>query len=272
MAEQNFILTMLFGFFYTFQMHISEGMQKHGIDVFNKKKRQQLKGKKKTIWIIGFMLMITVDIHQIVGLAFGTVSQFLALFGLGLIFLCIYSVKLTHETLEHMELIGISLIILGTLTNGVFLAFQKSIESIPANMIVFLVIFIISILIVILLSVLSIKFGASPSICFGISSAICAAVNLIFKRLGYTNNLWFLGISFVMGLFSMIFMNVGFARGADATKLIPFYNSVYIIYPTVIESIIFEDPALKIHFVQYIAIFFIVAGVILITKKIAHKP
>lgn len=267
MVEQNLFLVLIFGLLYTIQMHIAEGMQKHGIGLFSKDTMKEKKRKKSKIWTIGFILMMTVDIHQIIGLAFGTSTQFTAVFGLGLIALALYSSKLGDESLKARKNLGMAAIIIGTCINGIYLVSADPTTLMEASMLNLYITVAITISLALILTFLSLKQYLMPAVGFGFACGIFSTYTLLFKRVGYTNNLWFIGFSFLMGLSSVVLMNLGFSKGAEATKLVPVYNSIYIIFPIIIEPILYNDPASKIHYIQIIAIIIIVIGIFFITEK-----
>jgi len=83
------VLGLLFGIINTLVLHLSKAMERHGIEIFSRKKSFKEKGKKPLIYIIGFILNNTVFIWQIIGISFARAAVFSSVFGLGLILLMI---------------------------------------------------------------------------------------------------------------------------------------------------------------------------------------
>ena len=74
--------------------------------------------------------------------------------------------------------------------------------------------------------------------------------------------------SFLAGFSAMILTQIGFAKGADASRLVPMYNSLYITVPVLFELLIVEGATISIGII--ISIILIILGVFLmnIFKKI----
>ena len=84
------ILGLIFGIINTLTLHLAKAMERHGIEIFSRKKSFKEKGKKPLIYIIGFILNNTIFIWQILGTTFASAAVFSSVFGLGLILLMIY--------------------------------------------------------------------------------------------------------------------------------------------------------------------------------------
>jgi len=78
-------------------------------------------------------------------------------------------------------------------------------------------------------------------------------------------------ISFFLGLLALTLTQIGFAKGADASRLVPMYNSLYITAPVIFELIIIEGATISIGVI--LSIIIIIVGVFLmnIFKKSEEK-
>ena len=68
-----------------------------------------------------------------------------------------------------------------------------------------------------------------------------------------------------MGMFGFLITQWGFANKADASKLVPAYNSAYIIMPIIFEAVIVMSAFTQITPLQVVAIIIICIGMIIMT-------
>jgi hypothetical protein len=108
------------------------------------------------------------------------------------------------------------------------------------------------------------------SFIFGLVSGSMGAIDNVFKRIGLKagfSEIFNLStfpifmLSFVIGLSALIITQFGFAKGADASKLVPISNSFYIITPIYFELIIILGASISIF--KIFAIIIIIAGILL---------
>lgn len=269
------IFGLIFGIINTMVLHLAKAMERHGIEIFSRKKSFKEKGKKPLIYIIGFALNNTIIIWQIIGTTFASAAVFSSVFGLGLILLIFYSHYILHEEVIKQELIGAILIIIGTTTVGILYI----IEPPETGAIVYPNFFIILIIIAIVFSILisfSWKTKIGIAFIFGAVAGTLGGMDNVFKRMGLSSSNFieaFAGvfrgellsiiflISFFLGFLALILTQVGFAKGADASKLVPMYNSLYIIAPIVFELIIIENATVSIGLILSVAL--IIVGIFL---------
>ena len=276
------VLGLLFGIFNTMVLHLAKAMERHGIEIFSRKKSFKEKGKKPLIYIIGFALNNTVVIWQILGTTFASATIFSSVFGLGLILLMLYSHYILHEEIKTPELIGAILIVIGTTMVG-FLYIIKPPETGVINYPNFFILLIIISIIFTLLISFSWKTKIGIAFIFGAVAGTLGGMDNVFKRMGLTSsNLIeaFAGvfrlevlsiifvISFFLGLLALTLTQIRFAKGADASRLVPMYNSLYIAAPVIFELIIIEGATISIGIILSIKI--IIMGVFLM--NIFKKP
>jgi drug/metabolite transporter (DMT)-like permease len=277
MTSHNVIwLGLLFGIISTSVLHLAKAMERHGIEVFSRKKSFKQKGKKPMIYIIGFILNNTIMVWQIIGMTFASAAVFSSVFGLGLIILMIYSHYILKEEIQQIELIGAIFILIGTTSSGIFYIFEKNPPNQTVNYINFYVLLATIFLIFFLLVTFSLKTHIGIAVIFGIVAGTLGGIDNIFKRLGLTTGNFieaFAGVfrleplsfifllSFLIGFLAFFFTQLGFAKGADASKLVPMYNSLYIISPIVIEFVIIRNMKISIGIV--VSVIIIVIGIFL---------
>ena len=261
-------LGLLFGIINTLVLHLAKAMERHGIEIFSRKKSFKEKGKKPLIYIIGFALNNTVFIWQIIGTTFASAAVFSSVFGLGLILLMLYSHYILHEEINKPELLGAITIIIGTTMVGFFYVIEPEVTG-GVNYVNF---FILIIVIIVLFSVLigfSWKTKIAVAFIFGAVAGTLGGTDNVLKRIGLSSSNFidvlaglarlevdsfiFL-FSFLAGLFAMVLTQIGFAKGADASRLVPMYNSLYIAAPVIFELLIVQGATISIGIIISIII------------------
>jgi hypothetical protein len=278
----SIVLGLLFGIINTLTLHLAKGMERHGIEIFSRKKSFKEKGKKPLIYIIGFTLNNTIFIWQILGTTFASAAVFSSVFGLGLILLMVYSHFILHEEIERFELIGAVLIIIGTTMVGFFYIVEPPVTG-TINYVNFFVIIIAIISIFSILIGFSWKTRIAVAFIFGAAAGTFGGTDNVLKRIGLSSSNFieaFAGLfrlelesfiflfSFLAGFFALIITQIGFAKGADASKLVPMYNSLYITGPVFFELLIIQGATVSIGIITSIII--IIVGVFLM--NIFKKP
>jgi len=270
----NLILGILFGLFNTIQLHLAKGMERYGIDIFSKDKSLKEKGKKPLVYVIGIILNYTLFIYQILGNAFSTATVFSSVFGIGVIILMIFSKYILKEKIKKIEYIGAVLIIIGTIVVG-YTLFELEIyyqdiglNQSNINWVNFIIVMIIFLGIFIVFLFFSAKTTIAVSLIFGLVAGACGGIDNTLKHLGmiegisleiFLNPIFLL--SFLSGFFAFLITQWGFAKKAKASKLVPSYNSLYILLPVFLEFLIIEGT--MITPLQLIFTFVIIIGVIL---------
>jgi drug/metabolite transporter (DMT)-like permease len=274
-------LGLLFGIINTLVLHLAKSMERQGIEIFSRKKSFKEKGKKPLIYIIGFTLNNTIFIWQILGTTYSSAAVFSSVFGLGLILLMIYSHYILHEEITKPELIGAGLIIIGTTMVGFFYIIEPPV----AGNIRYINFFILIVVMIILFSFLigfSWKTRIAVAFIFGAVAGILGGTDNVLKRIGLTSSNFIEALtgvfrleidsfiflfSFLAGFFAMLLTQIGFAKGAEASRLVPMYNSLYIAAPVVFELIIVEGATISIGIITSIIIIIIGVFVMNIFKE-----
>ncbi|MFX0007188.1 MAG: hypothetical protein ACFFA7_09060 [Promethearchaeota archaeon] len=280
-------LGLLFGIISTLVLHLSKAMERHGIEIFSRKKSFKEKGKKPLIYIIGFILNNTVIIWQILGTTFASASIFSSVFGLGLILLMLYSRYILYEEISKTELLGAILIIIGTTMVGVFFILEPPIPEENVNYVNFFILILVIIILFTLLIGFSWKTKIAIAFIFGAVAGTLGGTDNVLKRIGLSSSNFIdalVGLfrleldsfiflfSFLAGFFALIITQIGFAKGADASRLVPMYNSLYISAPVLFEVLIVEGASVSLGII--LSIIVIIIGVFLmnIFKKKKEEP
>lgn len=267
------ILGLIFGIINTLTLHLAKAMERHGIEIFSRKKSFKEKGKKPLIYIIGFILNNTIFIWQILGTTFASAAVFSSVFGLGLILLMIYSHFILNEEINSYELIGAILIIIGTTMVGFFYIVEPEVTG-NINYVNFFIIILVMIIFFSILIGFSWKTKIAVAFIFGAVAGTMGGTDNVLKRIGLTSSNFieaFAGVfrleinsyiflfSFLAGFFALILTQIGFAKGADASKLVPMYNSLYIAGPVFFELLIVQEATVSIGII--LSILIIIVGV-----------
>jgi drug/metabolite transporter (DMT)-like permease len=269
------ILGLLFGIISTLVLHLAKAMERHGIEIFSRKKSFKEKGKKPLIYIIGFILNNTVMIWQIIGTTFASAAVFSSVFGLGLILLMLYSRYILHEEITKIELLGAILIIIGTTLVGLFYIMEPPVTG-AINYVMFFILIIITIILFSFLIGFSWKTKIAIAFIFGAVAGTFGGLDNVLKRIGLSSSNFIEALagllrleldsfiflfSFLAGFFALILTQIGFAKGADASRLVPMYNSLYISAPVLFELLIVEGASISIGII--LSIIVIIIGVFL---------
>ena len=267
------VLGLIFGIINTLTLHLAKAMERHGIEIFSRKKSFKEKGKKPLIYIIGFILNNTIIIWQILGTTFASAAVFSSVFGLGLILLMIYSHFILNEEINSYELIGAILIIIGTTMVGFFYIVEPEVTG-NINYVNFFIIILVMIIFFSILIGFSWKTKIAVAFIFGAVAGTMGGTDNVLKRIGLTSSNFieaFAGVfrleinsyiflfSFLAGFFALILTQIGFAKGADASKLVPMYNSLYIAGPVFFELLIVQEATVSIGII--LSILIIIVGV-----------
>ncbi|MHA1340031.1 MAG: hypothetical protein ACTSRZ_09435 [Promethearchaeota archaeon] len=286
------LIAMLFGIVNTTALHLAKSMERHGIEIFDQI-RAKIKSskensvadvesriKKPVIYIIGLIINQTPPLWALLSNMFsgGNSSYFTSMFGIGLIILMIYSVKILKEPIKKIEYIGAVLLILGTLTIGIENLYRPEPQT---ELNLFNTWLIIGIFI--LISIIFIIVGHVKNkpilvgILFGAVAGGCGGLDPFFKSMGQTYGVEEAGLlpdfsnpyavivwiaSFGLGTAGFLITQWGFAKKTDASILVPTYNSIYIVLPVIVY--LFAYPGeYQIFITTILGFALIIIGIIL---------
>lgn len=282
---------VLFGLLFTVQLHLAKALERQGIEIFDqiraRLKKEELEGegglKKPAIYVVGLVLNNTVVFYQVfsAGLA-GDASApvFSSMFGVGLVALMLYSHFVLREGVSRPEWVGSAVLVAGTVVAGVEGATREAVEYVESDVgHYFLVVAVLLAALGVAWS-FSIKTRSGTGLAFGLFAGACGGLDVATKALGQglgqegagllpTTPLgWaiFVG-SFAPATTAFLVTQWGFARKAKASRLVPAYNSTYVVVPLAVQVLV--KPAYVVTWTTALAVCLVVAGIVLAT---AFKP
>jgi drug/metabolite transporter (DMT)-like permease len=288
------IYSILFGIISTTQLHLAKAMERQSIDVFDqiraklKKEEipQEIAGAKKPIlYIIAMVLNNTVFLYMMASGYLGTSAvYFTSMFGIGLIFLMIYSTKVLKEPIMRVEYAGAAVLISGTIILGLNAIFGQDPSSSYATMdttAVWLFVATFSSIGGVCILV-SYKTGKATGLIYGLFAGMLASLDPVYKALGSqlggtssflpsTTQGWIFFIaSFGVTAVSFTLTQWGFARKASASVLVPMYNSAYVVTPIIIQIVAW--PGYQLGPLTIVGLALVITGIILMRafKKEEH--
>nr|MDO8083355.1 hypothetical protein [Candidatus Sigynarchaeum springense]MDO8119548.1 hypothetical protein [Candidatus Sigynarchaeota archaeon] len=265
-------------------MHIAKSMQRQGIEIYDqirakiRKEPLQIEGrvKKPFIYLAGVGLNNIEPIWLIIANFFGAYPSLVtSMFGVGLVVLMVYSVKVLHEHVNRRDATGAAIIIGGTLILGIEAFFRPEYAEEAINKVasyLFTIIFglLAAVLMIVALRTKSIK---NIGLAFGITAGGFGGQDIIFKMLGQQDlsNVigWFIFLSsFGIAFLAFLFTQLGFARKAPASILVPAYDTAYVLVPLLYQVLLL--PGYEIWWTTVLGAAAIIAGIFLmrgLTKK-----
>jgi len=278
---------MLCGIADTTQLHIAKAMERQGIEIFDqirariKKENLEMEGKvkKPIIYLIGFVLNQIEPVWLVIANIFGSYPGLVtSMFGIGLVFLMLYSVKVLHEPRTRCEVPGAILIIAGTLVLGIEAFFRPVYDNASVSIIMTYIFTAICAAIGIIGMVIALKTRNTRTIglAFGFVAGAFGGQDILYKLLGQStsgqtmvlpNNV--LGWTVFLSSFGIAFVAFsvtqwGFARKAPASILVPAYDSMYVLIPILYQVLLLQGFAIWPSTMAGIAL--VIAGIVLMNK------
>lgn len=280
------IVMILIGIADTVHLHLAKSMQRQGIEIFDqirakiKKETLEIEGKvkKPVIYLAGVALNNVEPVWLIVANFFGVYPALVtSMFGVGLVVLMIYSVKVLHEQVSRQEARGAAIIIAGTLVLGVEAFFRPDYDEARidvAGSYVFAA-FFAGVAAVAMIAASRTKSVRTIGFAFGIAAGGFGGQDIIFKMLGQ-NDIgaglvagWLVFISsFAIAFLAFFFTQVGFVRKAPASVLVPAYDSAYVLVPLVYQALLL--PGYDLWWSTFTGAALVIAGIVLM-RGLARK-
>ena len=135
---------ILLGILETTQIHLAKALERQGIEVFDQIRAKLTRGgatveggaRKPLIYVVGLILNNTTWFYALfIAPLGGTPALYTSMFGIGLVALLVYSSQVMREKITRHEIVGASLIILGTLTIGVESIFRPAVDMAHMNVV-----------------------------------------------------------------------------------------------------------------------------------------
>jgi len=279
----NALLVMALGILSTTQLHLAKAMQRQGIEIYDrlqarlKRTGEPLPGdaRKPAIYVAGVILNQVEFVYAILAQPFGPPALFTSMFGMGLVALMLYAALVMKESIGRLEAIGSGLIVAGTLTIGIENLWRQDYDRFQMDVGAMLTVLLIVVGLAGLAMVLAYKRGSVNQIglVFGLGAGALGGLDPFLKGVGQNlggtpgfiprtvpGMILFVS-SFVIGFLAFATTQVGFARKAQASVLVPAYDSAYIVLPVLLQT--FLLPSYRLYWTTVAGIGSILAGVVL---------
>lgn len=272
LIDINIIIGLFIGTLGYCLLYLGKGIQKYAIEGFKGEKQFEIKSKHSGIWIFGTILTSSNVFIQWAALLFAPINVIAPLEGLGLIILIIFSYYVLKEKIVKVQLIGIALIITGTILIPLFNPNTGSITIIDFDIPLFIILslIILSSEVILILVSKSNQFKAAGLI-LGITAGTFMAFQTTSKRITAipesTIILIFTIITFIYSILTLVMSQYAFTK-AKANIVVPCFTSASIIIAILLGFVSLNE---QLEFVQIIGIALIVAGVILLTRFIPNS-
>lgn len=280
--QVNIPLAIFIGIASAVLLNVGKGVQRMGADtlgkdILKKWKESPEERKKIQIWLLGTLMTALAAVLGVVAQAFfDRSSTFVALSGVGILAVVIFSVYTLKEKIKPLQVMGIGLIITGTLLIG--FGYQTVEDLVPnTGFWIYFSCFLVGGLVI---SIASVKLKKTYGLVFGIISGISNGFSSVFTQfsvstgdrelLGTIFNWWLLA-SIIAGQGGFWFTQYAFKMGGKASVVVPAMSSLMIIIPTVMDVLIYKAP---MHFFQFLAFILNVGGIVLLSissERILNK-
>jgi drug/metabolite transporter (DMT)-like permease len=278
------IVVILIAIADTVQLHLAKSMQRQGIEIFDqirakiKKEHLEIEGKvkKPVVYIVGLALNNIEPVWLILANLFGVYPALVtSMFGVGLVVLLLYSVKVLHEPVNRREVKGAAVIIGGTLVLGVEAFFRPKydVTAISTGASYLFVAAFAAVAATVIAIASRTQNVRTMGFAFGIAAGGFGGQDIIFKMLG--QNAMDSGVgwlvfasSFAIAFLAFFFTQLGFARKAPASVLVPAYDTTYVLVPLLYQALLL--PGFEIWWTTVLGGATIIAGIVLmrgITRK-----
>ncbi|MBN2152502.1 MAG: hypothetical protein JW839_13705 [Candidatus Lokiarchaeota archaeon] len=270
-------IVILIGIADTVQLHLAKSMQRQGIEIFDqiraklKKEHLDIEGKvkKPVIYLIGLVLNNIEPAWLVLANMFGSYPALVtSMFGVGLVVLMVYSVKVLHEDVSRREATGAAIIISGTLVLGLEAYFRPDYpeERIDKGAAYMFTIVFAAFAAALMFIATRTKSSRNVAIAFGITAGGFGGQDIIFKMLGQQDLSSIVGwlvflSSFAIAFLAFLFTQLGFARKAPASLLVPAYDASYIIVPLLFQALLL--PGFEIWWSTVAGAALVIAGIAL---------
>jgi len=257
----NIPLVLLLGTISTIQTHLAKALERQGIEVFEQiraklqKCDQPVEGglKKPAIYTVGLILNNTLFIWSTLAQPYGPPALFSSVFGVGLVFLMVYAATVMRERITRREAVGAAAVVLGTLGIGYENisradATDRFTMNLPA--------LFLALGAWLAINLAFIAFASRSrdlrliAVAFGLLAGSLGSLDPFFKGVGQnyggssrilpstTVGTAIFAASFVIGFLAFLVTQIGFAKKARASLLVPAYNATYIGMPVIWQTVL----------------------------------
>ena len=260
------IIGLSIGFIAYTLLYLVKGFQKYAIEGFKDQGKVKVKNKNTGIWIFGTILTSVYMFIQWAALFFAPINLIAPIEALGLIVLAFFSYFILKEEISKLQIIGISLIIVGTVLITSFNINASEIEFNDFRIDLFLI-YSLTIMIIELIAILISKLNEFEilGLILSITAGTFMAFQTVTKRItvipNATLSLIFTFITFLLAILTLLSTQYAFKK-AKANIVVPYSTSVSIIIAVLISSISLNEIIVVL---QIVGVFIIVLGIIILT-------
>lgn len=257
----NIPLVIALGIISSIQVHLAKALERQGIEALEQLGARLKKGgqpvesgrKKPVIYTIGVVLNNTLFIWSVTAQPYGPPALFSSMFGVGLVFLMVYAATVMKEKIGPREIIGAAAIVPGTLVIGYENISQgATMDRFTMN----LSLFLLAVGLWVAISLMFISAATRSrnlrliAAAFGQLAGGMGSLEPFLKGVGqnYGGPSGILpsnavggaifASSFVIGFLAFVVTQIGFAKKAPASLLVPVYNAAYIGLPVLWQTIL----------------------------------
>nr|MDO8113380.1 hypothetical protein [Candidatus Sigynarchaeota archaeon] len=270
--EYNLALAILFGIVSTVCLNLGKGVQRLGAETLGKDMRKKWKEKpeerrKIILWIAGSLMTAVAAVAQVAAQMFlDRSSTFVALGGIGILSVVIFSVYVIKEKVSRLQIIGIATIIAGTVLLG--FDYTEATMSLPGLNFVWYACTVACIGVT--MAIVSVKLNKRHGIVFGIIAGVCngfASIATSFsvatggrELTGSIINPWLVA-SIVVGQGAFWTTQYAFKKGGNASLVVPAQAAFLILVPFINDAFIYMIP---LGIFQVLAFALNIGGIILL--------
>ena len=277
----SYLLAMGFGILGSIQLHLAKCLQLQGIStvgslkrIYGVKKNIKTKGSTRNIYLLGIFLSNSGFFWILLANKYGPSSLFTSMFGTGLIFLMFYSQKILKENVNNITYFSALILTIGTILVGISSLNQNHLDMTLINA---KLVFVLAIGFIILSAIIFLIYHHSTnprtiSTVFGFIAGGMASFDPILKGIGQNYHQasglipshpkgWSIFMSSLF--FSTLAFGVtqlGFYKKARATTFVPVFNSVYIIFPLLLQT--FALPGFSFNWLMILGLILLITGLV----------
>jgi len=247
-------------------LYLGKGIQKYAVEGFKDQGKVNVKDKNTGIWIIGTILTSIYMFIQWAALFLAPINLIAPIEAIGLIVLVIFSFYILKEDISKLQIIGIGLIIIGTILITLFNVNSSEVEFNDFQIELFLI-FSLTIIFIEFIAILISKLNNSKitGLILGIIAGTFMAFQTVTKRITAIPNsilsLTFTFITFLFAILTLIMTQYAFTK-AKANVVVPCFTSASIILAVLISYITLNEIIVVSQIVGFVIIVF---GIIFLT-------
>jgi len=245
-------------------LYLGKGIQKYAIEGLKIKK--VTRGKNYRIWIIGTILTSVYFVIEWVALLFAPIRLIAPLGGVGLLVMLPFAYYILHEEIYKMQIIGVSLIVLGTFIVTFFNPNVRELTMEGFNISLFLIFALIIIIIeMIAIFISRLKNYLGAGLIIGITAGTFNALQTVSKRITAISDplitIIFTVVTLLMAILTLLFTQFAFTK-AKANIVMSCDISANISFAVLIGFLALNE---RIEIVQIFGMGVIIIGIIMIT-------